>query len=287
MLLPGQAAPYYPGDPLPAMQSAAPNQPTAWAAASDSQKPETSNETAAPQRDTVAFTSQSPIKIPTDNDPLRAAAPPRREPPRAAAQAAVQVAAATPRPSVSPAMYNQPVTSAVAQNLESATMPIDGAAANSAVAQGKWRSPQIARQAAAPAISLAPIVPPRQPLAAPVQTAINVPPGPTLNAAPSMGVRMRAVALPPPQPGEVPAPRIRLPGYAPPQPAPISGSGVQQAAHFGPASTTTATSSTWPGGVVRTVQITPLATGEFASAAPTVAVAANGRDGFRPRGSMR
>jgi hypothetical protein len=183
-------------------------------------------------------------------------------------------------------MYNQPVTNSAAQDMESVTASGESAGTGSAVAQGMWRSPQIARPIAAPAISLAPIMPPAQRLAAPVQTAMNVPQSPTLNTAPSMGVRMRAVASPPPQPGDVPTPRIRLPGYAPPQTAPSSANGVQQAAYFGPASTAPPGLPDSPGGNIQTVQITPLQTGAFASAAPS-AVASNGRDGFRPRGSMR
>jgi hypothetical protein len=98
----------------------------------------------------------------------------------------------------------------------------------------------------------------------------------------AMAVRLRAVPSPPPEPVEAAAPRIRLPGYAAPQPGSVPPATAEQAAYYySPGSAAVAAQG--PNGTMQTVQITPLAANTYA---PSVATLAAG-DGFRPRGSMR
>src|SRR3954466_14952289 len=96
-ILPGQAQPYYQGDPLPAMQSAA-NQPAisiaalpneadsrsasgrtlAWAqpgAASSSQPANVAPQTPAPQSQPIATANEASVAGPNDADPLRFSLP--------------------------------------------------------------------------------------------------------------------------------------------------------------------------------------------------------------------
>jgi hypothetical protein len=285
-LLPGQAAPYYPGDPLPTMQGATTGGPAAWAAAGETQpRPENVARQPAPRQATAVFASESSVKIPTDNDPLRAELPPRPEPQSSAAPGTL-IAAATTRPAVSQAIHNQTIANVGPQTVPAFAAESTGAATDSSVVKCQWRSPQIARQNAAPTISLAPIAPPGQRVAMTQQSMLSAAPQPVLNGPPggpqTMGVRLRSVPSPPPQPGEVPVPRIRLPGHASSQAAPYNTGGVEQAANYGPV---IAAPAVWPGSVVQTVPVAPLPSAALVPAS-TVAVA-NGRDGFRPRSSMR
>jgi hypothetical protein len=275
-LLPGQAQPYYPGDPLPSMQSATQAAPRAAVAVAAQQVDRSVAAKAAPSRASVAFSNESSVAIPSDGDPLRfALPPPEKESPAMAAQAPQQNAsspAAAPNNNVSPAIFNQPIvnSSIAAHAAPTGVTPLPFTPRQSAA--GPWRSPQIARQSPPPAPELMPT-----PIAQPQYVALApLPPG--IMAAPvhtvvpnTVGVRLRAVPSPPTESTLNPAPRIRLPGY----PAPPNASGIDQASYLMPVVA--------PG--MQTVQITqlPLA----AMTAPPASIAQVSGDGFRPRGTMR
>lgn len=288
-LLPGTAQPYYPGDPLPAMQSrtngVAEPGTGGWTlarstplAAPGPQVPIASTPDRTPEPGTsqpaLAYSSEPSVTIPSDGDALRFVLPPPAPvmptptiatAPTPAAPAPSYLAAVPANSPVVPAIYNEPVYN---------PLPSAPAAISS-----PWRSPQIGQQNVAPGPSFAP-QPAAQPIAvAPPPTAVGVPQSsPAALAPPSMGVRLRAVPSPPPDPIGSPTPRIRLPGYPPRQSVTGQAGGVQQAGYVA----TTAAAAT---GVVQTVQITPLPPMAF-NRTPTVATVSS-RDGFRPRGSMR
>src|SRR3972149_3382077 len=107
-IAPGTAAPYYPGDPLPAAQHA-PSAPPALVQAQPMAVP---TPRAAPLP--LEFTNERVVAIPSDDQKLRVALPSPPPVPQAPLQlpAAPQVAAApAPAPPVIPAAYNQPVAS--------------------------------------------------------------------------------------------------------------------------------------------------------------------------------
>jgi hypothetical protein len=203
------------------------------------------------------------------------------------------------RDSVSPAVYNQFVNTPSGANTPTfaASGPIDNTPA--AASQGPWRSPRIAPQYIAapvslgPPVSLAPL--PADPRLASVPLLQYSANGPTqvlpTIAAPSMGVRLRPVASPGPQPVEADSPRIRLPGYPAPQPT-SAQYGVEPAAYYSASANPATGMAAWPGGVlqtggvIQTVQITPLAATAYAPGTSPVIASTSG-DGFRPRGSMR
>ncbi len=179
-LQPGEARPYYPGDPLPVMQSGA--APRADVTAGNWVSPSATAPlpTKSSAQGGLAFSNESKVTIPADGDSLRFALPARVDPePAPIAQAAAAPAAQT----VFPASYT---------DYEPANSP----AAEPATAN-PWRSPQISPSTTA------------------AQAGHSFWPSPAqLPGAPNtMDARLRAVASPPPEPGQFAMPRIRLPAY--------------------------------------------------------------------------
>jgi hypothetical protein len=232
-LLPGEAQPYYPGDPLPVMQSraggpgdgatlaateavampsatenlkwgsskGAPQSPTAASAAPSIAAP--------PEPAAIAATASAEpsVAVPADGGALRFAAstPPEPQPfiPTTASPVPVQPApsqlAATPRTqnpqTVVPASYNEPL---LANAEQLTTTP--------------WRSPELSPATfSSQALTLPP--PPAPSLAptasVPTQRPITAPP--LFVATNTMDVRLRAVPSPPVDTYS-PTPRIRIPG---------------------------------------------------------------------------
>lgn len=230
-LLPGQAQPYYPGDPLPVMQSgtAQPADGATFAAAEPSQMPSADtnlawNSPSSPpssppstqvQREpqTIASAELS-VAIPADGDSLRFALPSPPEPqpfmpvapaPLATSQQSGQIATTPPTQVVLPASYSAPVSGSAEPAVTS-----------------PWRVPQVAEANAWSANGVQPIIVPPPPIAQPIASA--APPSspmasmPLVTTASSMDVRLRAVPSPPPETVLPTMPRIRLPGYASAQP---------------------------------------------------------------------
>lgn len=194
-IAPGTAQPYYPGDPLPVMQSAVPN--AASSASGEMVK--------------LASANEPTVAIPADGRSLRFELPP---PPTAAPTVAAGIVPASPSTTATPptAANTTPAWAGVVPAIYNAAAPT--AAEDAASPQGPWRSPQIG-VAAAPVGSLQPTA------AAPVAASPAVVPGyayvpPQSAAQPTMEVTLRAVPSPPPKPGESVTPRIRIPGYPPP-----------------------------------------------------------------------
>ena len=231
-LLPGQAQPYYPGDPLPVMQSGtAQGADSATLAAGESQQmpsagtnlawnspSSASSAPVSPEPQTFAA-AEPTVAIPADGDSLRYLLPEPVEPqpftpitasPLAMSPQAGQLAA-TPVPQVVlPATYSAPVSGST-----------------EAAASSPWRTPYVAQPSAAPANYIQPMI--AQP-AANQYIALPAPPSsttssvPLVTAANSMDVRLRAVSSPE---AITPTPRIRLPGYdAAPQTA-VSNDGFR------------------------------------------------------------
>jgi hypothetical protein len=236
-LLPGQAQPYYQGDPLPALQSAA-NQPAtaiaalpneadarsasgrtlAWAqpgAAAPSPTPTSLALPVAPlqpgpQPQSIATVNEASVAVPNDVDPLRFPLPAPKAPETAApiASAAptptpaqpVQPVAAPAPSNVVQTTYNAPIPSAPPLPISSPTISLPHQVAS------PWRSPQVAQTARAPAYVPQPVA--MQPLAAPAPLALPAPPAVPAN---TMAATLRAVESPA-QPGD-PMPRVRIPGY--------------------------------------------------------------------------
>jgi hypothetical protein len=237
-ILPGQAQPYYPGDPIPLQSGTTPPTDNATVAAAAQMPsadgnltwtsprgtaPVSTTPTSAPT--TLAATTSAPtdarvvasaeptVTIPADGDALRFALPSPPEPapftpaapaPIAAPQQPVQVASsAAPPQGVMQATYEAPVIGTAESMVSS-----------------PWRTPQITQQSTAqPSYPPPPMV--MQPFASQtIATAPQLPPPPLLpvpiaTAPNSMDVRLRAVPSPEPL---SPTPRIRIPGYdaAPP-----------------------------------------------------------------------
>jgi hypothetical protein len=296
-LLPGQAQPYYPGDPLPVMQSsAAPgtapgnanSTPAAtqftsadglnWGAAgSGSGDPRTTSDprTTVPNdpqaMNAAAIASNIPARsypksnepgvvIPTDGDSLRFALP-APEPASAATVAAAPTTASSPQPMQ---LSAAPSTQTVVPAAYLAPIPNNQTAAMAPLTggtapppTGPWRSPQIAPQS-----SVAPFGVPT----------INI------TQPNSMDVRLRAVPSPEPVPPTTP--RIRLPGSADPSAA-TGASTLSQPTPFYAAPYTGSP-------VFQTVEISPVAppSGSMAMNSTAQGVVASS-DGFRARSSMR
>lgn len=232
-LLPGQAQPYYQGDPLPAMQSAArppagalaanPNDADArsstgrtlpWASPGSSPPPATTPTPSAP----IASANEASVAVPPDADPLRFPTPAPPDVANTAPLAAAKPPAPPPtqpqnlptNQPVLPVSYNQPAPT-LPPNINTVPAPPIAPATAQAPAQPQqisspWRPPQIAPSIAAAeqpngAAPRALPAPPSMPIQPPVAVAAN-----------SMGVTLRAVASPPPEPGD-PIPRVRPPGY--------------------------------------------------------------------------
>jgi hypothetical protein len=290
-LLPGQAQPYYPGDPLPVMQSSATpdgapgatnNSPAAtqfastdglnWGAPGAGSGDPRTTDPRTTGMETLANNSASrstprsnepAVAIPSDGDSLRftlpspepvAAAPAAASPAGASAPQPMQLAAAPSVQSVVPATYLAPIPS---RQPEAAIAQVG---ATSPPSTGPWRIPQLAQQTSAATLG-----------------------APTFSMSPpnSMDVRLRAVPSPSPQPVEPTTPRIRIPGYAVPPMATGASITIQPAPFY---ATPYMASPT-----LQTVQIGPIAppTGSMAMnyTAPQGVVASG--DGFRPRSSRR
>ncbi len=248
-LLPGQAQPYYPGDPLPVMQSGV-NPPNANVALASAQaqempsateylkwtsprgasatpattafvapQPSAPQENAAPKPSMIASNEPS-VAIPSDGDSLRFALPPTLPPEPQPFTPSGPVSLASPQQpvpiqqQVQPAFAPQPQD--IAQTSYSAPM-ITNAGSD---VTSPWRSPQIAQQSATATNYVAPMNYPPPIVAQPIPQplALAAPPlFPTsaMRQAPvanTMDVRLRAV----PSPSDMTAPsmpRIRIPGY--------------------------------------------------------------------------
>jgi hypothetical protein len=234
-LLPGQAQPYYQGDPLPALQSGANSPVTAiaalpndvetrsasgrtltWAQPGAAAQSPAPTQVAPPvpmpqaQPQTIAAASEATVAVPNDGDPLRFPLPAPKAPEPAAPIASTvpapmqpqpvqQLAVQTP-PNVVQTTYNAPIPSAPPLSMNSPTMsPPQQQVAS------PWRSPQVAQ--AAPAANYAP-----QPFAVqPNGITPTALPAPPAIPASTMAATLRAVDSPP-QPGD-PMPRVRMPAY--------------------------------------------------------------------------
>lgn len=235
-LLPGQAQPYYQGDPLPAMQSAAnppatsiaalPNEAEsrtasgrtlAWAQPGTAAPPAPTSVTPAapvvqprPEPETIVAANEALVAVPNDADPLRFPLPvpqmPESAPPIASAvpiatQAQpVQPVAVQPPSKVVQATYNAPIPSAPPLPVNSPVMSPPQLAAS------PWRSPKVAQSAPVPTYAPQPVA--AQPNGA-APLALPTPPAIPAN---TMAATLRAVDSPA-QPGD-PMPRVRMPGYA-------------------------------------------------------------------------
>jgi hypothetical protein len=234
-LAPGQAQPYYQGDPIPAMQSASsrpatsiaalPNEADsrsasgrtlAWAqpgAAAPSPTPTSlAPPVPAPQpqpQQPIAAANEASVAVPNDADPLRFPLPAPQMPQNAAPVASavpipvqpqpVQSVAVQPTPNVLQASYNAPIPSAP-------PLPTAASAMNPPPqVASPWRSPQVAQAPATPTYSPQPLAP--QPYG-PAPVALPAPPA---VPASTVTATLRAVESPP-QPGD-PMPRVRMPGY--------------------------------------------------------------------------
>src|SRR4051812_38639608 len=179
-LLPGQAQPYYQGDPLPALQSAGNSPATAIAAlpndaetrsasgptlawaqpGATAQSPAPANvapavPTPQPQPQTIAAANETSVAVPNDGDPLRFPLPAPKAPeaatPIASAAAAptqpqpIQPLAVQTPPNVVQTTYNAPIPSAPPLQVSSPTMSSPPQQVAS-----PWRSPQVAQAAAVP-----------------------------------------------------------------------------------------------------------------------------------------
>ena len=193
-ILPGQAQPYYPGDPLPVMQSRAEpfidGSGLAWNGPDDG-----APVTPQPAKiSNAAISTAAMVAIPTDNDSLRFALSAAAEPASItpAEPSPLQFAADAREQDVLQTSYSEPTL----QRTEPAPNP--------------WRQPQIDQ----------PAIPPPPPV---VQLFMPQPTPPFAATPNEMDVRLRAVASPPPQPGEIPSPRIRFSGDVVPQTASHDG----------------------------------------------------------------
>jgi hypothetical protein len=253
-LLPGQAQPYYPGDPLPVMQSSTErqeevvkNERLAWGAPSGTK----AQSSVQPASAALASAAEQKVAIPVDESELRFTLSPPEAPIQVASSAgsrepALQTAAQNQ--TVVPATYNAPLASEPSGS--SPTFTLDDTAVVS-----PWRPPQISQSiAAAAGVAASP------PVAAPVHNPNN------------MDVRLRAVPSPPAETAGPGAPRIRLPSYLPPQPLSnaggMAGPVIYTAPMYGPAQ-----------------RMQPVQPGPLSVAAMPQQM--SNQDGFRARGPMR
>lgn len=262
-IAPGQAQPYYQGDPLPVMQSStstvknlalasdtttlsSTGKTLAWnVPASAASNGATANATspwdAKPQATTpIAYGNEPPVSVPSDRGELRFPAPiaSNSSPasvgasgPSAAltAPASVPQMAATtsptamPNPGVAQASYNAPVTNNTPTTGGLTPVVTTPALSPTPTAASPWRTPQVASLTTSaqtsPSYSLNAV--PSSAIIPPVPFYVMGQP-PTVLPTNAMPVEMRAVASPPPQPGD-PLPRVRVPSYEVPQTATADG----------------------------------------------------------------
>ena len=250
-IAPGTAQPYYPGDPLPAIQGAVPAPMGAPVAKTQAEMAPVMG--SAPPAPPVAFNNERSIAIPGDSEDLRFAlpAPPPPQLPAPQPEPTPTLAATQPPPAPAP---TQPNFVSQASYNEADAYQVSPAIAEEPAATSMWRSPQVGQNSG------------------PVQASANVPapmpqvaaPQPALQPVPQMAeianpmpVQLRAVTPPPNQqvmqPTYNPPPRMRFPdffGWGQPQPQPAMAAA--------------------PPPVAVPTQTTPTSS-----------------DGFRPRGSMR
>lgn len=229
-IAPGTAQPYYPGDPLPAMQGAVPPGAPPIAAAQTAPPPTPPNTpppggapSTPPPPAQLSFSNERSVAIPADNADLRFPLP-RPAPP---SQPQPSVAATQPPPAAGPA--GAAATAAPPANPISLASYTEGAnditpiGAEEPAAGGMWRSPQVSRGGAVQASHTAPVAAPQAPVP------MTPPPMPIENPNP-MPVQLRAVTPPPNpqvlQPSYNPPPRMRFPNFfgwpqAQPQPTPV------------------------------------------------------------------
>lgn len=277
---PGAAQPYYPGDPIPTMQSTsgAPS-PKLPLTPSDAITPVASNASSSSSvRSDLAYSSERSVSIPSDNGVLRfeqvaaakepaIAAPASSSAPIVAANHAAIAASAVA--AVSPASATSPM--GVQAPGAGATQVVP---ASASVSTSPWRPPRISPTSTA--------------VAGPVAVPSLMAQGPLNTAPSSMNVQLRAV--PSPAPGNSASPRVRIPSYSPSAQYMVAPGGSCQQVALSP------TGTPQSGAVLQTLAVTPLASptiGYGSSSAiatasqgePSIAVASG--DGFRPRGSTR
>jgi hypothetical protein len=257
---PGQAQPYYQGDPLPVMQSSTASPASALTAAANPAEALSSSGRslawntpggATPQANPLSPWDSNPspvtitrganepaVSVPMDSDSLRFALPAPANPEPAAPIASAPIPAtpqsiqqvalptAQSNQSVQLASYNAPVANGLSSNVSEPMIP-----STSQQVTSPWRTPVRATPSPAVAYS-AQQLPVQQRVAQvsghPQQYTIPAVP-PNLMAQQqavmplnSMAVQLRAVPSSPPQPGD-PVPRIRMPGYEVPQTATTDG----------------------------------------------------------------
>lgn len=285
-LAPGQAQPYYPGDPLPVMQSAAaPSTPVLAANAPPADSQVTGNAAlgwtapsttpggtsthGASDTRSSGGSNETIVAVPQDGDALRFA-------PAPTSSALAATAAATTPPSlpatamagmaqaVVPASFNSPV---IPSGTGVPATPNDYAAAATALPTGPWRSPQID---------------PNPQTAAGSGAGFPATAGTTTAQPGNIDVRLRAVPSPPFEPLDSTTPRIRLPGYA--IPPTQSGATALQPTPFNIATTPAAYN-----GNLQTFQPAALSPSPIVTpnSVPPAIAPTGSSDGFRPRGSVR
>ena len=255
-IMPGQAQPYYPGDPLPVMQSStvpqeppAPHGGLAWSSPADAAVSSSDTRIAR-----SAATLNEKVAIPTDGGDLRFAAPQSEAPIQIALSNAAPVvtppsAPAAPKHAAAQASFNEPVVGGLPTSTPDVNL-VDVEVVS------PWRPPQISQSVAAASAASAP---PR----------VAIPGGDSSG----MGVRLRAVPSPPAAPSAPGAPRIRLPGYYAPQP--YSNAALPPGTEIYGAPVTQSY-----GNAPQIVQMSPMSLAGMPQGATS-------QDGFRPRTAMR
>lgn len=254
-IAPGQAQPYYQGDPLPVMQSSTAPPVNATAAVPSATETLTSTGRslawntpgagvpqsltagqwpASPTPATISRGNEPAVAVPADSDSLRFALPAPINPDPAATPIAaasnsqpIQFSAAPPSQApqgVTQASYTAPIPSAPVANQQSSATSLPTIPVTPQQAVSPWRQPQLAP-------STTPSYGPQPAGQAiggsqPSYTIPAVPPNlyvqqQAMAPADAMAVQMRAVPSPA-QPGD-PNPRIRIPGYEVPQTATADG----------------------------------------------------------------
>lgn len=261
-IAPGQAQPYYQGDPLPVMQSS--TAPPASAMAAAPSTTETLSSTgrslawntpgagvpqsltagqwpASPTPATISRGNEPAIAVPADSDSLRFALPAPVNPDPAAMPIAaasnpqpIQTNAAPPSQNtqgVTQASYTAPIPSAPVASQPSSAISLRTIPPTPQQAVSPWRQPQLApstTQSYGPQPAQAAQQAAVQPIVGsqPSYTIPAVPPNLYVQQqamAPANAMAVQMRAVPSPaQPGD-PNPRIRIPGYEVPQTATADG----------------------------------------------------------------
>ena len=260
VLAPGQAQPYYQGDPLPTMQSATGAASSSPVAADNAAARSASGKTlgwnapssgastaatpanvivpwgAAPQASVpIVRANEGAVSVPADTDSLRFALPNPAVPQGTTGLATNSISGPSPtlpaapaaNQGVSLASYNAPATnSLVSLGVAPALSPTPQAAS-------AWRSPQFGNSASptfsygqAPTVA-SPVM--SQPFMSPAAPAYASAQTPTAMPTNQMAVELRSVPSPP-QPGD-PIPRVRIPGYDVPETASTDGFRARHARH--------------------------------------------------------